>query len=202
MRETVAEQAVAVRDVCDAAGAREIREAESAEDRAKLWAGRKGSISALGRLAPNYYVLDGVVPRTKLPDVLRNVYRTCEEFGFPVANVFHAGDGNLHPNILFDERTPGETGRVLEVGAQIMRLCVDAGGSITGEHGVGYEKRGFMDWIFTPEDIRAMAGVKRAFGSGELYNPCKVFPTGKGCGEVSQVNIERVMAQAGPEAYV
>jgi glycolate oxidase len=202
LREAVAEQSAAVRDVCLAQGAREVREAEEAEERARLWAGRKGSISALGRLAPNYYVLDGVVPRTKLPVVLRKVYETCERYGFPVANVFHAGDGNLHPNILFDERKPGEMARVLEVGAEIMRLCVEAGGSITGEHGVGYEKRSFMEWIFSPADLAAMAKVKAAFGSNELYNPCKLFPTGKGCGEVTQARFERVMAQVGPDAYV
>jgi glycolate oxidase len=202
LREAVAEQAAAVRDVCLAQGAREVREAEEAEERARLWAGRKGSISALGRLAPNYYVLDGVVPRTKLPVVLRKVYATCKRYGFPVANVFHAGDGNLHPNILFDERKPGETARVLELGAEIMRLCVEAGGSITGEHGVGYEKRSFMEWIFSPADLDAMAKVKAAFGSNELYNPCKLFPTGKGCGEVTQARFERAMARAGPDAYI
>jgi glycolate oxidase len=202
LREAVAEQSAAVRDVCLAQGAREVREAEEAEERARLWAGRKGSISALGRLAPNYYVLDGVVPRSKLPAVLRKVYETCKRYGFPVANVFHAGDGNLHPNILFDERRPGETARVLEVGAEIMRLCVEAGGSITGEHGVGYEKRGFMEWIFSPADIDAMAKVKAAFGSNDLYNPCKLFPTGKGCGEVTQARIERLIAQVGPDAYI
>jgi glycolate oxidase len=202
LREACAEQAAAIRDVCLAVGAREVREAEAAEERAKLWAGRKGSISALGHLAPNYYVLDGVVPRTKLPVVLRRVYETCERYGFPVANVFHAGDGNLHPNILFDERKPGETARVLELGAEIMRLCVEAGGSITGEHGVGYEKRSFMEWIFSPADIEAMMKVKAAFGANELYNPCKIFPTGKGCGEVTRQQFERVAAQLGSDAYV
>jgi glycolate oxidase len=202
LREAVAEQALAIRDVCLSAGAREVREAEAAEERARLWAGRKGSISALGRLAPNYYVLDGVVPRTKLPVVLRGVYDTCARYGFPVANVFHAGDGNLHPNILFDERKPGETARVLEVGAEIMRLCVEAGGSITGEHGVGYEKRSFMEWIFSPADLDAMAKVKAAFGANDLYNPCKIFPTGKGCGEVTQAQFQRVAAQVGADAYV
>jgi glycolate oxidase len=202
LRETLMEQSAAVRDVCLARGAREVREAEEESEREKLWAGRKGSISALGRLAPNYYVLDGVVPRSKLPHVLREVYATCKRYSFPVANVFHAGDGNLHPNVLFDERIPGETARVLEAGAAIMRLCVDAGGSITGEHGVGFEKRSFMDWIFSPADIDAMAKVKAAFGASELYNPCKVFPTGRGCGEVTQAQVERVMAQVGPDAYV
>jgi glycolate oxidase len=202
LTEAVAEQAAAVRDVCIAEGAREVRVAVDAADRAQLWAGRKGSISALGRLAPNYYVLDGVVPRTKLPQVLSSVYAICERHGFPVANVFHAGDGNLHPNVLFDERKPGETARVLEVGAEIMRLCVDAGGSITGEHGVGAEKRSFMEWIFSADDIDAMGKVKAAFGSNDLYNPCKIFPTGKGCGEVSQAQVQRVMAAVGPDAYV
>jgi glycolate oxidase len=202
LREAVVEQAADVRDVCGASGAREVREAEEAAERERLWAGRKGSISALGRLAPNYYVLDGVVPRTKLPAVLREVYAVCERAGFPVANVFHAGDGNLHPNVLFDERRPGETARVLDLGAAIMRLCVDAGGSITGEHGVGLEKRSFMEWIFSDADLAAMAKVKAAFGSHERYNPCKLFPTGKGCGEVSQANIERLMAKVGPDAYI
>ena len=202
MRETVAEQAAAVSEVCLEQGAREVREAEEAAERERLWAGRKGAISALGRLAPNYYVLDGVVPRTKLVQVLSEIYKTCERHGFPVANVFHAGDGNLHPNILFDERRPGETARVLEVGAEIMRLCVDVGGTITGEHGVGLEKRSFMEWIFSEADMAAMAKVKAAFGATELYNPCKLFPTGKGCGEVTQAKIEHVMAQVGPDAYI
>jgi glycolate oxidase len=202
LREAVAEQAVAVREVCLDVGAREVREAEEAAERERLWAGRKGAISAIGRIAPNYYVLDGVVPRTKLPLVLRQVYDACERYGFPVANVFHAGDGNLHPNILFDERRDGETARVLEIGAAIMRLCVAAGGSITGEHGVGMEKRSFMEWIFSDDDMAAMAKLKSAFGSSELYNPCKLFPTGKGCGEVTQAQIERVMSQVGPDAYI
>ena len=202
LREAVDEQAAAIREVCDGQGAREVREAKEEAERERLWAGRKGGITALGRLAPNYYVLDGVVPRSKLPQVLRRVYETCERHGFPVANVFHAGDGNLHPNILFDERRPGETARVLEVGAEIMRLCVDAGGSITGEHGVGLEKRSFMEWIFSESDMEAMAKVKAAFGSSDLYNPCKLFPTGKGCGEVSQANIEQLMARVGPDAYI
>ncbi len=202
LHETVTEQAAAVREVCEGEGARELREAKEAEERERLWAGRKGAIGALGRLAPNYYVLDGVVPRTKLPAVLREVYAVAERYGFPIANVFHAGDGNLHPNILFDERKEGETARVLAAGEEITRACVDAGGSITGEHGVGLEKRGYLSWIFSEEDIAAMEKVKAAFGSGELYNPCKMFPTGKGCGEVSQARLERAMQRAGPDAYI
>ena len=119
----------------------------------------------------------------------------------PVANVFHAGDGNLHPNILFDERVPGATERVLELGEEIMRLCVDAGGSITGEHGVGYEKRDYMCWIFSEDDLEVMARLKLAFGAGEGFNPGKVFPTSKGCGEVSS-RMRAAIAKVGPDAYV
>jgi glycolate oxidase len=176
--------------------------AVDAPDRERLWAGRKTSISALGRLFPNYYVLDGVVPRTRLPDVLRQTYSIAERYGLAVANVFHAGDGNLHPNLLFDERTPGATERVLEAGAEIMRLCVDAGGSITGEHGVGLEKRDFIGWIFTDADLGAMKRLKAAFKANERYNPCKAFPTHKGCGEVSSAHIARLAPQIGEDVYV
>jgi glycolate oxidase len=199
LAEATEEDAARVRAVCVAAGAREIREATDLADREKLWAGRKGAISALGQLAPNYYILDGVVPRTRLPEVMQGVVRVGEEYGFPIANVFHAGDGNLHPCILFDERRPGETERVLDAGEAIMRLCVDAGGSVTGEHGIGLEKRDFMPWIFTDADMAAMSKLKNAFGAGERFNPCKAFPTSKGCGEVHS---KAAMAALGPEAYV
>ncbi|HXH83834.1 MAG TPA: FAD-linked oxidase C-terminal domain-containing protein [Candidatus Tectomicrobia bacterium] len=204
LREATRAQADEVRILCLEQGAREVRLAEDPEDRERLWAGRKGAIGALGRLAPNYYVLDGVVPRTKLPDVLRGVYAVCERTGFPVANVFHAGDGNLHPNVLFDARVPGATERVLEIGAEIMRLCVEAGGSITGEHGVGLEKRDFMSWIFSEDDLDAMMRVKRAFvppGAAD-FNPCKAFPTTKGCGELTSQHIERMRALFGGDLYV
>jgi glycolate oxidase len=199
--ESTAEQADAIDAICRRNAAREVRVAADAAGRELLWAGRKTSISALGRLYPNYYVLDGVVPRTRLPDVLRETYAISERYGFAVANVFHAGDGNLHPNLLFDEREPGVTARVLDAGAEIMRACVAAGGTITGEHGVGLEKRDFMSWIFSPDDLRAMAGLKEAFGAGENYNPCKAFPTHKGCGEVSQARVQRAAA-AGAEMWV
>lgn len=204
LREATRAQADEIRVLCLERGAREVRLAEDAESRERLWAGRKGAIGALGRLAPNYYVLDGVVPRTKLPDVLRGVYDVCERAGFPVANVFHAGDGNLHPNVLFDARDPDATRRVLEVGAEIMRLCVDAGGSITGEHGVGLEKRDFMSWIFSEDDLDAMGRVKRAFVTADAaeFNPCKAFPTTKGCGELTSQHIERMRALFGGDLYV
>ncbi len=115
--------------------------------------------------------------------------------------MFHAGDGNLHPNVLFDERTPGATRRVLELGEEIMRLCVDAGGSITGEHGVGYEKRDYMPWIFSADDLEVMTWLKLAFGCAEGFNPGKVFPTKRGCGEISS-GMRSALAKVGPEAYV
>jgi glycolate oxidase len=201
-RESTEEDARMAAEVCNERGAREVRIAVDSADRELLWAGRKASLSAMGRLFPNYYVLDGVVPRTRLPEVLRATYDIGARYGLAVANVFHAGDGNLHPNLLFDEREPGATQRVLEAGAEIMRLCVDAGGSITGEHGVGLEKRDFLAWIFDEADMAAMRKLKRAFKAGENYNPCKAFPTHKGCGEASQAHIARVAPAVGSDLYV
>ncbi len=202
LEEGTIEEADAIVRICRDHAAREVRIAVQQEERELLWAGRKTSISALGRLYPNYYVLDGVVPRTRLPEVLRETYAVADRYGLAVANVFHAGDGNLHPNLLFDERVPGITAKVLEAGAEIMRLCVEAGGSITGEHGVGLEKRDFISWIFNETDLASMGKLKRAFKAGEHYNPCKAFPTHKGCGEVSQAQVQRAAAAMGAEIYV
>jgi glycolate oxidase len=201
LREEAEEQSDAVHAICETGGAREVRVGTDPLERERLWAGRKSALGALGRKAPSYYILDGVVPRTKVPAVLAGVYAACERYGFPVANVFHAGDGNLHPNVLFDERVPGATEKVLELGEEIMRLCVDAGGSITGEHGVGYEKRNYMPWIFSEDDLEAMSRLKAAFGATQLFNPGKVFPTTKGCGEVSS-RMKAALAKVGPDAYV
>jgi glycolate oxidase len=201
LREETEAEAASVRAVCEERGAREVRIGETAEERERLWAGRKSALGALGRLAPSYYILDGVVPRTKLPEVLAGVYAACEREGMPVANVFHAGDGNLHPNLMFDERVPGATERVLELGEELMRLCVDAGGTITGEHGVGFEKRDYMPWIFSEDDLEVMGRLKRAFGAAEGFNPGKMFPTSKGCGEVSS-RMKAAIAKVGPGAYV
>jgi glycolate oxidase len=200
LQEETREQAESARALCEEFGSRELRIGFSAEERERLWAGRKGALGALGRLAPSYHILDGVVPRTKLPAVLRGVYETCDRFGFQVANVFHAGDGNLHPNVLFDERVPGTTQRVLDLGGAIMRLCVEAGGTITGEHGVGYEKRDYMSWIFSEDDMEVMARVKQAFGTGDAFNPGKIFPSFEGCGEVSS-STKSAVARAGPDAF-
>jgi glycolate oxidase len=202
IEESTSEQAELIEGICNAHAAREVRVAVAQADRDLLWAARKTSISALGRLYPNYYVLDGVVPRTRLPVVLQQTYDICERYGFAVANVFHAGDGNLHPNILFDAREAGATARVLDCGAEIMRACVDAGGSITGEHGVGTEKRDFIAWIFGEDDLAAMAALKRGFKANESYNPCKAFPTHRGCGEVTSAHAQAVIARTGDDAYV
>lgn len=200
--EATTEDAAMIRGICERHRAREVRLAVEPVDRERLWAARKTSISALGRLYPNYYVLDGVVPRTRLPEVLRDVYAIAESHGLAVANVFHAGDGNLHPNLLFDERVPGATERVLAAGAEIMRRCVDAGGSITGEHGVGLEKRDFIGWIFDDVDLAVMAKLKTAFKADGRYNPCKAFPTAKGCGELTDRAVARHAAALGPDIYV
>jgi glycolate oxidase len=201
LREDAQEQSESIRSVCETKGAREVRIGLSPEERERLWAGRKAALGALGRLAPSYYILYGVVPRTRLPDVLDEVYAACERYDMPVANVFHAGDGNLHPNLMFDEKVPGATDRVLELGEEILRLCVDAGGSITGEHGVGFEKRDFMSLTFSEDDLQVMSSLKQAFGADDSFNPGKVFPTSRGCGEVSS-RMKGALARVGPGAYV
>jgi glycolate oxidase len=196
LAEATEEDAGKARRICLENGAREVREAVDPAERERLWAGRKAAISAIGRIVPNYYVLDGVVPRTRLPEVMALVGQIGEKHGFPIANVFHAGDGNLHPCVLFDERIPGAAQRVLDCGEEIMRACVDAGGTITGEHGVGLEKRNFMPWIFNEGDMEAMGRLKQVFGANERFNPCKAFPTSKGCGEIHSGALQKFGADA------
>ena len=178
LREEVEEEADEITSVCRTYEPMEILTATSSEERERLWAARKGVIGALGWLAPNYYLVDGTVPRTKLMEVLREVGRVAEESGLPIANLLHAGDGNLHPLILFDERKPGDTERALEAGGKILEVCLDAGGVLSGEHGIGLEKQEYMPLMFSQEDMDAMANLKPAFGSGEMFNPGKIFPTG------------------------
>jgi glycolate oxidase len=152
------------------------RVAADAAERELLWAGRKGAIGALGRIKPNYYLHDGVVPRTRLPEVLHRVGEIADHYRLPVANVFHAGDGNLHPNILFDLREEGVMDRVMVAGEEMLRACIDAGGTLSGEHGIGLEKNAFMPWIFGPDDLQAMQRVKDVFDPHGRLNPGKVFP--------------------------
>jgi glycolate oxidase len=198
--DVVEAQVGAARAACLEHGAIEVRMAREQKERELLWKGRKGAIGALGRIAPNYYILDGVVPRSKLVDVMGKVAEIGERYGFPVANVFHAGDGNLHPNLLFDDRVPGTRERVLEAGAEIMRACIDAGGSLTGEHGVGFEKQRFMPWLYNEADLENMGRIRPVFGNDGDFNPCKILPEGAGCGEMSR-HAAAVRA-AGPDAYV
>ena len=153
-----------------------MREAQTPAERDLLWAGRKGAIGALGRIKPNYYLHDGVVPRSRLPQVLSAVGEIGEHYKLPVANVFHAGDGNLHPNILFDLRDHQVLHQVEAAGEEMLRAVVDLGGTLSGEHGIGLEKSAFMPWIFSDDDLDAMHRVKDVFDSGGILNPGKIFP--------------------------
>lgn len=199
-RAMVEAQVAEARACCSANSAREIREGEDAAERELLWRGRKGAIGALGHLAPNYYILDGVVPRSRLVETMRRVAAIGQEHGLAIANVFHAGDGNLHPCIVFDEREPGAKERVLQAGGAVMRACVDAGGALTGEHGVGYEKQRYMAWLYNEDDLENMARLRGVFGNAGLFNPCKLLPAGSGCGEMAMQ--QAAVRRAGPDAYV
>ncbi|GAB3141078.1 FAD-linked oxidase C-terminal domain-containing protein [Microbispora hainanensis] len=183
----VEHQFAAVERICRDSGAFEIRVAASAAERAAIWKGRKSAFAAVGRISPAYIVQDGVVPRTALPRVLAGIDRLQEEFGIRVANVFHAGDGNLHPLVLFDDSVPGEAERAEIVSGRILDLCIEHGGSITGEHGVGVDKARYMPRMFTGDDLDTMQLVRCAFDPRGLANPGKVFPTPRLCGEVPGV---------------
>ena len=197
--ESVEEESEEIEAICQEFGPLEIRTATSAIEREKLWAGRKGVLGALGRLAPNYYLVDGTIPRTKLVEVITEINSISERTGYPIANLLHAGDGNLHPSILFDERKPGDTENILKIGAEILKVCVDAGGVLSGEHGIGLEKQEQMPLMFTDEDMAAMTMLKSAFGADDRFNPGKVFPKGSGCGDITQA---RAIAKLGPGAYI
>ncbi len=172
-----------VKTICTSCGAWEIRIAQSEEERAVIWKGRKAAFAAVGRISPNYIVQDGVIPRTALPKVMSEIVRLSSEVGLRVANVFHAGDGNLHPLVLYDRRVPGQEHLAEELAASILRLCVEAGGSITGEHGVGQEKKDFMSVMFAEPDLDTMQRVRCAFDPERLSNPEKIFPRPRLCAE-------------------
>jgi glycolate oxidase len=182
--EQVEEDLAAVEELCRANGAFEVRIASDLADRTAVWRGRKAAFAAMGRISPNYYVQDGVVPRTRLPEVLRQIDLLSEEHGLRVGNVFHAGDGNLHPLVLYDGRVEGQAERAEELAEKILEACVEAGGSITGEHGVGTDKACAMPLMFGEADLEAMRRVRRAFDPDGLANPGKIFPTPRLCGEV------------------
>ena len=172
-------------------GATHIRVSESEEERASFWAGRKAAFPAVGRISPDYMCMDGTIPRRELPRVLKGLADLSEKHRLRVANVFHAGDGNLHPLILFDANAPGELERAEAFGADILRLCVEVGGCLTGEHGVGVEKRDLMPEMFTEDDLKQQQRVQCAFDGGHLLNPGTVFPTLHRCSELSRMHVHR-----------
>jgi glycolate oxidase len=172
-----------VNEICRSNGASEIRLAQSDAERALVWKGRKSAFAAMGRISSNYIVQDGVIPRTALPRVMSEIARLSQEAGVRVANVFHAGDGNLHPLVLYDRTIPGQEEAAEALSSQILELCIEAGGSITGEHGVGEDKKKMMSKMFAEPDLATMQRVRCAFDPLQLSNPTKVFPTPRLCGE-------------------
>ena len=186
LREAVEEQVEQIKDACAGCGAREVRVAKSAEERDLLWKGRKNAFGAVGRMSPFYYVQDGVVPRGRIADTLRYIAEVSRKYDLIISNIFHAGDGNMHPIILFDARKPGELERARHAGEAILEYCISVGGSITGEHGVGMEKMELMAKQFSGETLDAMKGFKLLFDPECRLNPGKMLPTGKGCMEIRQ----------------
>jgi glycolate oxidase len=178
-------------EICKKNGARDVTSASDPETRLKLWKGRKAAFAAAGHISPDYYVQDGVIPRTQLPYVLQEIERLSHKYGYPIANVFHAGDGNLHPLILFDNSVHGELEKVEELGGEILRLCVRVGGSISGEHGIGADKKCYMPDMFSEADLETMQWVRQVFNPQGLANPGKIFPTPRTCGEAAKVPIQK-----------
>ena len=185
----VSEQMRLVEAILNQSGATQIRVAQNAADRQRMWAGRKASFPAVGRLAPDYYCMDGTIPRKQLPHVLRRIQSLSQEYGLPVANVFHAGDGNLHPLILYDANQPGELERVERMGSEILLLCIEVGGTITGEHGVGVEKIEQMCAQFSSGELEIFHGIKHAFDSHGLLNPGKAVPSLHRCAEFGAMHV-------------
>ncbi len=184
LHEGMDDQIEAISQVCLDAKARSVRTARDEAERQALWAGRKGAFAAMGRKNPEYYVMDGVVPRSKLPGVLAQVADLARRYGVAYANVFHAGDGNLHPLLMFDSDVPGAVEQAVACGAQILKVCADAGGSLTGEHGIGIEKKDLMPLTFSDDDVNVFARIKRVFDETGLCNPEKMFPTPGRCAEL------------------
>jgi glycolate oxidase len=175
-----------VAEICKNNGARNITTASDPETRMKLWKGRKAAFAAAGHMSPDYFVQDGVIPRTQLAGVLKEIEALSEKYGYRIANVFHAGDGNLHPLILYDNAVPGALEKVEELGGEILKLCVRVGGSISGEHGIGADKKCFMPDMFSETDLETMQWVRQVFNPNNLANPGKIFPTPRTCGEAAR----------------
>ena len=187
--EEVSEQIARVRQLLMEGGATEVRTARDEQERLTFWKGRKAAFPAVGRISPDYYCMDGTIPRRRLPEVLRRIAELSREYGLPVANVFHAGDGNLHPLILYDANKPGELERTEELGGRILELCVEVGGTITGEHGVGIEKINQMCVQFRPLELTQFHAVKAAFDPRGLLNPGKAVPTLHRCAEFGAMHV-------------
>jgi len=181
--EKVLAEMATVEDICRRNNALDVSIAQDEAERQRLWTARKKGVGAMGRLAPSIVTHDGVIPRSKLPDMLDFVYAVAAKHKVNVANLFHAGDGNLHPCFYFDDRDPAQVNAVVEAGEEIVRKCIELGGSITGEHGIGVEKIDLMPLMFSPEDLGLQAMAKRIFNDGDLCNPCKVLPNQKSCVE-------------------
>src|SRR5215469_2649757 len=191
LTESVEEQTAQIREACERCGAREFRVAKSAEERDLLWKGRKNAFGAVGRVSPSYYVQDGVVPRTQIAPTLRHIADVAKKYNLGISNIFHAGDGNMHPIILFNSHVPEELERAKAAGEDILNYCISVGGSITGEHGVGMEKNELMDRLFSAETLDYIGRFKTLFDPSGLLNPGKVLPTGRGCLEIRQAPLTR-----------
>src|SRR5437763_930688 len=176
-------QAERVIEICNRNRAREVRTAKTEQERMDLWKCRKRAFGAIGRLSPNFLTQDGVVPRSKVPEIMRYIRATSEKHGLRIPNVFHAGDGNIHPLVLYDERDPDQIRRALQAGHDILEKCIELGGSVTGEHGIGVEKIDFMEKQFTKDDLNAMRALRRAFDPENRCNPHKMFPGSKRCAD-------------------
>jgi glycolate oxidase len=186
LTESVEEQVEQIRDACMTCRAREFRVARTAEERDLLWKGRKNAFGAVGRVSPFYYVQDGVVPRTQIAPTLRHIGQVSKKYGLTISNIFHAGDGNMHPIILFDARKPGDLEKAQNAGNDILDYCISVGGSITGEHGVGMEKMELMGHLFSSDTLDMIKRFKSLFDPDCRLNPGKVLPTGRGCMEIRQ----------------
>lgn len=191
IEEAATEDAAQIEAVCGENLAREVRRARTSAERELLWRGRKNAFGALGRISPSYYVQDGVIPRTRLPEMMEFIASMESKYGLRIGNIFHAGDGNLHPLLMYDSRNPEQSRRVVQAAGEIITRCVELGGSITGEHGVGLEKNELMPVLFSENDLAMMRTIKSVFNPDGMLNPGKVLPTGKMCGEL------RVSAGAG-----
>ncbi|HLO50867.1 MAG TPA: glycolate oxidase subunit GlcD [Kamptonema sp.] len=190
-----------IADICKKNGARSITTANDQETRLKIWKGRKAAFAAAGHLSPDYYVQDGVIPRTQMVYVLKEIELISEKFGYRIANVFHAGDGNLHPLILYDNAIKGALEKVEELGGEILKLCVKVGGSLSGEHGIGADKKCYMPEMFSEVDLETMQWVRQVFNPQGLANPGKMFPTPRTCGEAANAKVESVKKLEGLDLF-